>query len=52
MGSLGIVELIARGYTALSVGFAVVYIIPICTVGVIKIARFSTNNYPPKEDAS
>lgn len=50
MGSLGIVELIARGYTALSVGFAVVYIIPVCTLGVIKIARFSPNQSSTKEN--
>ena len=41
MGSLGIVALIARGYSAMSIGFAVVYIIPVCTLGVIKIARYS-----------
>lgn len=40
-GTLGIVELIARGYSALSVGFALVYIIPVCTLGVIRIARHS-----------
>ena len=50
MGSLGIVELIARGYSALSVGFAVVYIIPVCTLGVIKIARFSSNEPSTKEN--
>ena len=41
VGSLGIVALIAKGYTALSVGFAVVYIIPICTLGVMKIINKS-----------
>lgn len=49
-GSLGIVELIARGYTALSVGFAVVYIIPVCTLGLIKIARASPHQSGFKED--
>ena len=38
-GTLGIVELIARGYSALSVGFALVYIIPVCTLGVVRITR-------------
>ena len=39
IGSLGIVALVAQGYSALSVGFALVYIIPICTLGVIKIIK-------------
>tara|TARA_B100000780_G_scaffold279081_1_gene255444 strand:+ start:4603 stop:5685 length:1083 start_codon:yes stop_codon:yes gene_type:complete len=41
LGSLGIVSLVAQGYSALSVGFAVVYIIPVCTLGVVKIIRSS-----------
>jgi uncharacterized membrane protein YkvI len=39
LGSLGIVPLIAQGYSALSMGFAVVYIIPICTLGIVKIIK-------------
>ena len=39
IGSLGIVALVAQGYSALSVGFALVYIIPICTLGVVKILK-------------
>jgi uncharacterized membrane protein YkvI len=39
LGSLGIVSLVAKGYSALSIGFAVVYIIPICTLGVFKILQ-------------
>jgi uncharacterized membrane protein YkvI len=39
MGSLGIVALIGKGYSMLSVAFALVYIIPVCTLGVIKIVR-------------
>jgi uncharacterized membrane protein YkvI len=39
VGSLGIVALVAQGYSALSVGFALVYIIPICTLGVVKIIK-------------
>lgn len=38
-GSLGIVALVAKGYSALSVGFALVYIIPICTLGVVKVIK-------------
>ncbi len=41
LGSMGIVALIAKGYSALSVGFALVYIIPVCTLGVVKIVRAS-----------
>ena len=41
LGSLGIVALVAKGYSALSVGFALVYIIPVCTVGLVKVARSS-----------
>lgn len=39
LGMFGIVALVASGYSALSVGFALVYIIPVCTVGVIKIVK-------------
>jgi len=39
LGSLGIVTLIAKGYSLLAIGFAVVYILPICTVGLVKISR-------------
>ena len=39
IGSLGIVALVAQGYSALSIGFALVYIIPICTLGVVKIIK-------------
>ena len=41
LGSMGIVALVAKGYTALSVGFALVYIIPICTLGIVKIIKSS-----------
>ncbi|MCB1695649.1 MAG: hypothetical protein KDI34_05420 [Halioglobus sp.] len=41
LGSLGIVALVAKGYSALSVGFALVYIIPICTLGIVKIIKSS-----------
>lgn len=39
LGSLGIVALVAQGYSALSVGFALVYIIPVCTLGVVKVLK-------------
>jgi uncharacterized membrane protein YkvI len=41
LGSMGIVSLVAKGYSALSVGFALVYIIPICTLGIVKIMKSS-----------
>jgi uncharacterized membrane protein YkvI len=41
LGSLGIVSLVAKGYSALSLGFALVYIIPVCTLGVAKIVKSS-----------
>jgi len=41
LGSLGIVSLVAKGYSALSWGFALVYIIPVCTLGVAKIVKSS-----------
>ena len=41
VGSLGIVALVAQGYSALSVGFALVYIIPVCTLGVVKVINSS-----------
>ncbi len=41
LGSLGIITLIAKGYSILAVGFAVVYILPICTIGVAKTLRLS-----------
>jgi uncharacterized membrane protein YkvI len=39
LGSLGIVSLVAKGYAALSLGFALVYIVPACTLGVVKILK-------------
>ena len=37
LGSLGIITLIARGYSLLAVGFALVYVLPVCTIGVMRI---------------
>jgi len=41
LGSLGIVALVAQGYSALAVGFALVYVVPICTLGVFKVIKSS-----------
>jgi uncharacterized membrane protein YkvI len=39
LSSLGIVALIARGYGSISWGFFAVYIVPVLTIGVWRIAR-------------
>lgn len=39
LSSLGIVALIARGYGSISWGFFAVYIVPILTIGVVRIVR-------------
>lgn len=39
LGNLGIVSLIGKGYTALAVGFALVYVLPLLTLGVYRLAR-------------
>ena len=39
LGSLGIISLIAQGYSALAVGFALVYVLPLLTVGIYRIVR-------------
>ncbi|WP_208764173.1 hypothetical protein [Shewanella aestuarii] len=39
LGTLGIVDLIGKGYTLMSYGFALVYVIPVCTIGAYKIFR-------------
>jgi uncharacterized membrane protein YkvI len=39
VGLIGIIELIGKGYSATAFGFALVYVLPICTWGVIRIAR-------------
>ena len=36
-GSLGIITLIGKGYSLLAVGFALVYILPVCTIGLARI---------------
>ncbi len=38
LGSLGIVALIGKGYTALAVGFALVYVVPLLTLGLYRLA--------------
>jgi len=39
LGSLGIITLIAKGYALLAVGFAIVYVLPICTLGAARMFR-------------
>jgi uncharacterized membrane protein YkvI len=33
----GLIDLIARGYGTLTIGFIVVYVVPVLTLGVMKI---------------
>lgn len=35
----GLIDLIARGYGTLTIGFIVVYVIPVLTLGVWKLRR-------------
>lgn len=39
LGSAGIISLIAKGYSALALGFALVYVAPLFTLGVYRIVR-------------
>ncbi len=39
VGVFGIIAIVAKGYTALSIGFFIIYIVPICTIGVFKSFR-------------
>lgn len=39
LGSLGIINLIAKGYSLLALGSAAVYVLPICTIGVARAIR-------------
>ena len=39
LGLIGIVDLIGRGYSLMAVGFALVYVIPVCTIGVWRLGR-------------
>lgn len=39
MSKFGIIALIEKGYTALSYGFMLLYMLPIITVGVYKILK-------------
>lgn len=38
-GSLGIIALIAKGYSFLGLGFALVYVLPILSIGYVKLRR-------------
>ncbi|MCD6596576.1 MAG: hypothetical protein J7L04_02740 [Bacteroidales bacterium] len=44
ISSFGLVNLIAKGYSAVSWGFLLVYLIPIATIGVYKIVRNGRKN--------
>lgn len=37
-GSLGIIDLIGKGYALMGLGFALVYILPVCTLGLRRLA--------------
>ncbi|PMG48940.1 hypothetical protein [Shewanella sp. 10N.286.52.B9] len=39
LGTIGIVDLIGKGYSLMSYGFACVYVLPICTLGVYKVVK-------------
>ena len=43
LGSLGIISLIGSGYTALAVGFAIVYVLPLLISGLLSLSRDSAN---------
>lgn len=50
LASAGIIALIARGYGTIAWGFLVVYVIPICTIGVWKLWRHGGDG--PRDPAS
>jgi uncharacterized membrane protein YkvI len=39
LGTLGIVDLIAQGYSWMGIGFALVYVLPVCTLGVWRVMQ-------------
>jgi uncharacterized membrane protein YkvI len=39
VSGFGLIGLIARGYGTLTIGFIVVYVIPVLTIGVWRISR-------------
>ena len=41
MSAFGIIELIAKGYRGVAIGLFLVYLVPICTLGVAKLFRHS-----------
>jgi len=44
LATVGIVALIARGYGTISWGFLLVYVLPVMTVGIVRIARRAKND--------
>ncbi len=43
----GLIDLIARGYGTLTIGFIVIYVVPVLTLGVWKLRRPAQPNDPP-----
>ena len=39
VSSFGLIELIARGYGTMTIGFILIYVIPVLTLGVWKIVQ-------------
>jgi uncharacterized membrane protein YkvI len=48
LSNLGIIELIARGYSAIAWGFLVVFIVPLLTIGVARLARSPAGDDGPQ----
>ena len=46
LGSLGLTTLISKGYSLLAVGFAVVYVVPVCTFGAARMLRAGSRRRP------
>jgi len=43
LSSFGVITLIAKGYSMLAIGFALVYVLPLCTIGMYRIATRSAH---------
>lgn len=46
LGSLGIIELISKGYSLMSYGFALVYVLPILSIGVYRLWTHKRQQHP------
>jgi uncharacterized membrane protein YkvI len=49
VSSFGLIDLIARGYGTMTVGFILIYVIPVLTLGVWKIIQAPSSTPPSKE---